>query len=223
MIPKIDLIVTGPRGEEKPLAPAPIDLRKLARGHIKLVVKDKDGNIKRVHAQESHSWVKNAYNLIACAVGCIHPEDNAQTAITRVSAAAWAGDIVGSSMQWAIESSVTNGILVGSGTGAENFTDYAIGTLIQDGATVGKLQYQAMADPSSISYNGGTKVLTITHVRTFYNAYNGVDCNVNEVVMVNYCGNLPVMLARDKLGATVPVAYTETLEVTYTITFTYPE
>ncbi|GAJ05195.1 unnamed protein product, partial [marine sediment metagenome] len=116
----------------------------------------------------------------------------------------------------------SNGIQVGSGTNAESFEDYALQTLIAEGAGAGQLNYAASLAPTK---GYAALVFTIAWVR-YMNNNSGGNVDVNEVSLVHWGGKTGAktlqLMARDHLPATVTVPDTGQLKVTYTIQLTYP-
>ena len=222
-------------------------LRKLAQElHIPipeafwtLEVFDKDGKLIQRHHQRSHSWVRNAYNLMMIQLAGLDAKDNTFAAgkISMKDTAAtvqWQAnrglslDSLGSS--W-IDAGYTYrgpagdddmGILVGSGTTAESFEDYVLATKIANGVGAGQLSY-VEGDEVVPSY--AALVFTATHVR-YFNNNSGGNVDINEVCIVAYATKSPpdfyALMARDKLASTVTVPDTGQLKVTYTIQLTYP-
>ncbi len=115
------------------------------------------------------------------------------------------------------------GIQVGTGTNANSFEDAQLQTLVLEGCTSGKLSYVAMVD-----YTAGCDKPTYsscttkwTHlVSRFVNNNSGGTIGINEVGLVSATANPGgsfVMVARDKLCATVCVTDAGQLKVTYTM------
>ena len=204
---------------------------------------DKDGKLIQRHRQRSHSWVRNAYNLLLSQMAGKNVDDSTFGAgllslkTTSGIVKYGEGAFISCPSSYfdfeyalgrAYRAPATNnnyGIQVGSGTNAESFEDYVLQTLIAEGTTAGKLNYILSEVPTK-SYNGGTKTYTITHVRYMNNNSEG-DIVVNEVALTAYGSvgneqNYYYVMSRDKLPATVTVPDTGQLKVTYTIQLTYP-
>lgn len=205
---------------------------------LELEVRDGNGQIMHHHRQRSHSWVRNAYNLLFCQMAAKDANDTTFGA-GKLSGKQTNGTVrgVGYPFGYGESNSVdgtsyglraaagvdTKGIQVGSGTNAESFEDYALQTQITNGTGAGQLSYIA-SEVHSISYDAGTKVLRNTLVR-YFNNNSGGNVNVNEVGIVAYLQgqfNQNYMMSRDKLPATITVPNTGQLRVTYTIQLTYP-
>jgi len=215
---------------------------------LKLEVFDKDGNLVQEHSQRSHSWVRNAYNVMFCQLAGKDADDSTfeagKLSVKDTIASIKYGDFapamgaVVATNQWktvdgldygyrATGAEDSWGIQVGSGTTAESFEDYVLDTQLTEGTGAGNISYVA-SQAHAITYTAGTKVLKNDLIRYFNNNTGGSRA-VNEVALVgkfqagttnNRAYNF--LMARDKLGATVTVADTGQLKVTYTIQITYP-
>ncbi|MBA7542366.1 hypothetical protein ES705_34687 [subsurface metagenome] len=227
-------------------------LRRLAKelhipmheAFLELEVRDKAGRLILHHRQRSHSWTRNAYNLLFCELagkdgddgtfgaGLLSLKDTSE-AIKSGSAPACI-TYATSVLQYmkSVDSTTagyrggvgdaTQGIQVGTGTNAESFEDYALQTLIANGTGAGQLSYIA-SEVHSISY----AALTLKNeLVRYFNNNSGGGIGVNEVglVALGSAGSSQTrfMTTRDKLPATVTVPDTGQLKVTYTIQLTYP-
>lgn len=192
-----------------------------------------------VYNARSQSWVRNAYNIAVtqlCAIrnnaggaygaGGMYNKNtagtnryyNTNTSVHSIgTVASWEGAL----------GSVSTGIVVGTGTGAESFEDYALGALVANGTGTGQLSYAAQ-ETSTAAYTSGTKTWASTLVR-YINNNSGGAIVVGEVgiyvtayyVAANNTDQF--MLARDLQDPSVSVADTAQLKVTYTITsMAYP-
>jgi hypothetical protein len=116
----------------------------------------------------------------------------------------------------------TFGIVVGSGSGAEDFNSYALGAKITNGVGAGQLSYAAMNAPS-ITNIGTTK--KVEWVR-FLNNNSGAAITVNEAGIYTYGthnnSSIYFMLCRDLIAGGVSVPNAGQLRVTYTVQLTYP-
>jgi len=209
---------------------------------LTLEVFDKNGRLIQRHHQRSHSWTRNAYNLLLLFMGKRAGNDSTFGAgflnykdtgglVKYYSTVLWQGGYVYSTTNpYPIESAgygfrgqvatTTNGILVGSGTNAESFEDYALQTLIANGTGAGQLSY-VLSELAVASYEAGTKTWTITLVR-YMNNNSGGNVSVNEVALNSGEMGGTACYTRDKLGSTVTIPNTGQLKVTYTIQLTYP-
>jgi len=208
---------------------------------LQLEVKDKNGNTIHSNRDRSHTWNRNAYNILLTQLSAINGDDSTWGAgyinLKDTDGVVRHGNFVcGLSTNQNVETSTTYGfrgavgdddlgIVVGSGAGAESYEDHALGSQITDGVGAGQLNHVA-SEPQTINYNAGTKTWTIVYVR-YFNNNSGGDVNVNEVAI--YTGAMaqnqaqPKMLTRDVLASTVVVPDTGQLKVTYTIEMTFPE
>ena len=204
-------------------------------------ISNKRGEAVRRHKQRSHSWVRNAYNLMVCQSAAVASDSGVGLAIVDTGgvtrsdgstqpASGWSSSgsgnmriYVGSSYGFYAQAGVDNmGIVVGTGSGAENFDDYALGSRISSGNGAGQLAYSAM-DAPAVSTIGTTKQVVWTR---YFNNNSGAPVTVNEAGIytkgtvegstINY------MLCRDPLPGGVTVPDTGQLKVTYTVQITYP-
>ncbi|MBA7683753.1 hypothetical protein ES703_92134 [subsurface metagenome] len=222
------------------------ELRRLAQKlHIpipevflELEVRDKDGRVIQRHRQRSHSWVRNAYNLMIMQGAGINGNESAVFGAGEVNIKLADGTVRQSPRAanicdadydpeavgfgyTAVAGWDTYGILVGSGTTAESFEDYFLDTQIVDGTGAGELSHIASETPSR-SYADTTYSVDLVR---YFNNNSGGNVDVNEVALVTngYYGGAHIwMQSRDKLGATVTVPSTGQLKVTYTVELTYP-
>lgn len=207
-----------------------------------LEVFDKNGKLLQKHHQRSHSWTRNAYNNLFSQMAGKDGDDAAvfgagKLNVKRMDGIVGSGDVVlGQTPRGSVDSTVYGyradsgidgkGILVGSGTNAEDFEDYALQTPIAEGTGAGQLNHVQSAD-HSITWTGGTLTFKNDLIR-YFNNNSGGNIDVNEVALVGdlLYGNtdLPeeILVSRDKLGATVTIPDTGQLKVTYTIQLTYP-
>lgn len=206
---------------------------------LTLEVFDKNGKLLQRHHQRSHSWVRNAYNLLLTNLAGKNLDDGTfgpgllsikATSGTIRDGAYGAGagpyniDLESEGRGYrAAAASNTQGIQVGSGTNAESFEDYMLQTLIAEGTGAGQLNYVLSEVPTK-GYAALTQ--TITHIR-YMNNNSGGDVSINEVglILYGFAGGVVTekfMTSRDKLGATVTVPDTGQVKVTYTVQLTYP-
>ena len=178
-------------------------LRKLAQElHIpipevflELEVTDKNGKVIQKHKQRSHSWTRNAYNLLFSELAGKDANDTIFGAgklnIKDTDGITQAGNMpieltynqsvdgTGNGYR-ALAGDNSYGIVVGSGTNVESFEDYALQTLIANGTGAGQLSY-ILSELHSISY--AALVLSNTLVR-YFNNNSGGSISVNEVGLV---------------------------------------
>lgn len=231
-------------------------LRKLAQelhipifeAFLELEVRDKDGKVIYQHRQRSHSWCRNAYNMMfsqlagkdadddTWGAGKLSVKDTGNT-LRHGDGPISIGNIASDSSLRSVDFAAVSsgglraiagdddyGILIGSGTNAESFEDYVLQTKIVNGTVAGQLSY-VESEAHAITWTGGTLTLKNDLIR-YFNNNSGGSVDVNEVALVTRgCvedEDRLYLLARDKLGATVTVPDTGQLKVTYTISLTYP-
>lgn len=110
----------------------------------------------------------------------------------------------------------TYGTVVGSGTGAFDFDNYALGTLIAHGTGAGQLQYGAVTF-NAPQTSGNDRYFEI--IRTFQNG-SGSGVTVNEIGLYGNSASVYFCLAREVLGTSITVPNGQTLTVTYKIKIT---
>jgi len=206
-----------------------------------LEVRDGNGKVVQRLKQRSHSWVRNAYNLIFATLagknldqgifgaGYLNLKDTGNSVRYGESNGIvyWGDDWDGVTRGYRGPSgSHAYGILVGNGINPEDFESYYLHTAIPNGTGPGQLSY-VQGEPHSITWIAGTLTLKDDIVR-YFNNNSGGDVDVNEVALVAH-GRIPqngneanYMMARDLLDSTVTVPDTGQLKVTYTIQLTYP-
>ena len=212
-----------------------------------------DGQVTHHHKQRSHSWTRNMYNYLftntaskamndtgGFGAGLLSLEDTT-TAVHHYASLAYIAYLGYSGMGATNPDGIpadngniglratagldTSGILVGTGTDAEDFEGCALATRILNGNVSGTLAYQTHNPPVE-TYDAPSKTISVLHVR-FINNNSGADIDVNETAMVYLMifpyNALPnIMMARDLLGAPVTVPNTGQLKVSYTINMVYP-
>ena len=202
----------------------------------------KDGKLIQRHKQRSHSWVRNAYNHMVSSLAQVNATDNTyeagklsikdQGGVVKfgnypITCPAKSSDMSSVGKGYTAGAGLnTSGIQAGASDDVETFEDYYLHTLIANGTGAGQLTYAA-SEPYAISYNAGTKVLTVTLVRYLNNNTIGLtDVDVKEVGLVIAAAVMNVdtiwLQSRDKLGATITLPSTGQLKVTYTLEITYP-
>ncbi|MBA7471050.1 hypothetical protein ES707_06344 [subsurface metagenome] len=206
---------------------------------IELEVFDKDGKVIQKHRQRSHSWVRNAYNLLLSEMcgkvlddsgvfgaGLLSIKDTG--GVIRASADAGAviapstGDFEALNAAYRANATVINhGIQVGSDATAWSFEDYNLLAQIAEGTGAGELNAVATDVPTK-SWSAPT--FTITWIR-YFNNNSGGNVLVKEAALCTsgHVGSAcKFIMSRDKLASTVTVPDTGQLKVTYTIQLTYP-
>jgi len=206
-----------------------------------LEVMNKNGKVIQRLKQRSHSWVRNAYNMMFCylagkdlsngsfGAGYLSLKDTAGTVQAGAGPVCLSQGSSVDSTSMGYRGPAGNdsyGILVGSGTNPEDFESYVLHVKIANGTGVGQLTY-VESETHAISWNPGTLTMKNDLAR-YFNNNSGADDSVNEVAL-SLRGYRPgssvpyyYMTARDLLIATVTVPNTGQLKVTYTVQLTYP-
>jgi hypothetical protein len=204
-------------------------------------VRDGNGKVVQCFKQRSHSWVRNAYNLIFATLagkdlsdstfgaGKLNLKDTGN--VIRYGAANtpcyyWnSSDAAGWGYR-GVAGSHAYGILVGSGSNPEDFESYYLHVAIANGTGAGQLSY-VQSEPHVVTWIPGTLTLKNELVR-YFNNNSGADVNVTEVALIRHeymprsSTDAYYMMARDLLASTVTVPNTGQLKVTYTIQLVYP-
>lgn len=199
----------------------------------------KGGNVIEKHYQRSHSWTRNAYNLLFTQLAGQDADDSTFGA-GLLSGKSTAGSVIYGARPGEIGGGATSvdgtargyrapsgedswGIIIGTGTTAESFEDYALVTPVAEGTSAGQISHIA-SSAHSITYTAGTKVLKNDFVR-YFNNNSGGSIVVAEIALAFYgsfFSGTYFIASRDLLGSTVTVPDTGQLKVTYTIELTYP-
>jgi len=218
---------------------------------LQMDVLSPDGEILHSHKQRSHSWNRNFYTMLFDTI-CGKDTNDTTTGAGKTSLLAnsygsirvvnyglipamiyaggggqyqYDGDAV-SGCSAGIRAPVANsdfGILVGSGTDAEDFEGWKLSTQILNGNATGQLSHQA-SNPHMVSYDTPTKTLSDLLIR-FFNNNSGGDILVNETALVyaiGAFGTFNTMFGRDLLSSTVTVPDAGQLKVAYTISLVFP-
>ncbi len=225
------------------------ELRRLGqRLHIpipeafwEIEVRDGEGRVTQCFKQRSHSWVRNAFNMMFCylagkdlnqssfGAGYLSVKDTTNTVRYGSGPVCLGQGISADTTSWGYRGPAGNdsyGILVGSGTNPESFEDYALQFKIANGTGAGQLTY-VESEIHVVTWTPG--LLTMKNeLARYFNNNSGGDVNVNEVALALH-GYQPgsgvpynFATARDKLASTVTVPNTGQLKVTYTVQLTYP-
>lgn len=203
----------------------------MLKAFLKLVLIKKDGTEETIYDGESHSWVKNYYQFIlaqssgipttATLYGTNAVNIDGNTSSTSITLHEGFYAPKGS---WFATNNTSTGCEVGTGSGIESFTDYALGGICTNGTGAGQFQFSNGSQTFSTATNGS--VLRCKIDRTFTNN-SGSTINVAESGIY---GNLTwdtlnkgsyFMLNRDTFG-TIGVANGDALYVAYTIQQTMP-
>lgn len=114
------------------------------------------------------------------------------------------------------------GIVVGTGSGAEDLEGYQLTTPVIHGTNAGNLSHRAQAATTQ-AYTAGTKTWKGTLTRLFDNLSGGTIV-ITETAIKAYLGAQVsyYMMCRDLLGTPVSVLNNGVLTVTYEITLILP-
>ena len=190
----------------------------LPKLHIKI---SKDGKV--LANRQAHSWTKNHWLHMFCACSGYPAASADSLALTDVDNTARETTetqpcVMTESMIKSVAGDDTQGIVVGTSTTAEAFTDYALGAKIAHGTDAGQMEYSIMGEAGF----AGDK--QITWARYFTNS-SGSSITVGEIGLIKHIYITSVfydfLVARDVLSPTVAVANTEILQVDYTIAITW--
>ena len=225
------------------------ELRRLGqRLHIpapeafwEIEVRNGSGQIIRRFKQRSHSWVRNAYNMMFCylagkdlsngsfGAGYLSLKDTAGAVQSGSGPVCLSQGSSVDSTSMGYRGPAGNdayGILVGSGTNPEDFESHALHVKTANGTGSGQLTY-VQSESHAISWNPGTLTMKNDLAR-YFNNNSGADVSVNEVALAlrGYRPGSGVpyhyITTRDLLVSTVTVPNTGQLKVTYTVQLTYP-
>lgn len=199
------------------------------------------GKIVQSYETRSHSWTRNAYNLLFSQLAGKNCDDAATFEGGKLNGRdtdgnVWHGNFPGAISRDGSADDTTYGyrasagnddysILPGYGIGAENFENYALTSPIIHGTTNdGHHLSFITSQVHSISY----AVLTLKNeLIRFFNNNSGGSVDVKEMALV-FRGRMGgvnpfnYLVTRDLLGSTVTIPDTGQLKVTYTISLTYP-
>lgn len=222
------------------------------RMHLEMQVIMPDGKVVHHHKQRSHSWTRNAYNLILAQLGGASLGD-ATFGAGLLSAKATTGTVHYSTTKgWssvqgsggASDYSIRNpnvetygfragagedefGILIGTSDTAEDFSDYILGAKVEDGTGAGQMSH-ILTESIAQSYNSGTKTWTCSQVR-FINNNSGGGITIKEAGLffktTSFFGSNTYyfMAARDVLSPAVLIPDTGQLKTTYAISLVFPD
>jgi hypothetical protein len=203
---------------------------------MNLKLEDESGNAVHNTLYKCNSYTRNFHNLLAAAflpslasgtfgAGALSIKNTAGT--TKTVTTKTNSSFAASVSKWeSTAADATYGIIVGTGTNAESFEDFALQTPIATGTGSGQLSYQAtvVGGSGTATYTAGTKKWAQTISRIFNNNSGG-SITVNEIALayVNPIGATEYFVFdRTKLGAGVAVANSYKLTVTYTVEYTMP-
>ena len=209
--------------------------------YLEMQVTMPDERIIHHHRQRSHSWNRNAYNVLFSLLSGQPGSNTGTFGPGQLSAKRTSGTIDSSNARKPGSVSHSNytvgrgyradsgnddiGILVGGGDTSESFEDYKLASKIIEGTSEGQLSHVAV-DMPVLSYDENTLKLTVIR---FFNNNSGGIIEVKEVgliIMDDYYVSsadfFPYLTARDVLPTAVSIPDTGQLKVTYEIALVYP-
>jgi hypothetical protein len=197
-----------------------------------------NGEVVHHHKQRSHSFKRNAYNIMFCQLGAVNNNalgvtyGSGQLVWARTTGVAVPGNypcgMVTADMTnpvggyIAASGDSTYGVLTGYDTvTAENFNNYSLVSPIVEGTTNdGHHLSHAASNAYVVTWAVGTLTMAVVQSR-FFNNNTGGNVIVGEVGL--HCAPGPLLLiSRDHLGSPVTIPNTGQLKVTYTISLVYP-
>ena len=208
---------------------------------LELQVFDKYGKTLTHTRQRSHSWTRNAYNLLVSQLMCLRGtggftdgnlsiKDTAGAVsstnyITAICAQNRlnAEDPEAAGVSYLAEAGAVNqGIIVGTGVDAESFDDFAL-TVCNEGVRANQLNYMAMEAPTK-SWDAGTRTKTVTFQRYMNN--NGVaDVTIGEtgiVAKIVKGASVRCLMSRDVLAVPVVIPASGQILASYAMSIVYP-
>lgn len=196
--------------------------------------------------ERAHSWVRNAYTILICNMCGNGPTQTSYGAgvlgVKGTNGVGWQGTTgaypfapavsVNSGAVNALRypgngvvgaaGSITNGIVIGTGTTAYSFDDYKLATVIANGNAAGQMAYSA--GTATDTWDSASKLYTSSFTRIMNNN-SGADIVVSEVGLIGYVGVSYAsyfLLVRDLLEAPIVVPTDSKLTVTYNMQTLFP-
>jgi len=203
--------------------------------YLDIEVKMPDGKIVEHRHQRSKSFVRNAYNLFFHTIAGYPMSDgtwgdgyvNMKNTGGSLSSGSYRGFCFGvdSNGQGFLSPGSANdfGIVVGTGTGAESFDSYALGTKIAVGNGAGQLYTLKSEDPVD-SYASLTMKRTLVR---YFNNNSGATISLGEIGLIGRVitggdSSMYALFSRDLITPVVDILDKAQLKVTYTISLVYP-
>jgi hypothetical protein len=203
--------------------------------YLDLEVKMPDGEITEHRHQRSKSFVRNAHNLFFHAIAG-YPMSDGTWGDGYVNMKNTGGSLSSGSIRSFCFATDSNGqgflspgsandfgIVVGTGTGAESFDSYALGTKIPIGNGIGQLYTLRSEDPVD-SYTSLTKKRTLVR---YFNNNSGATISLGEIGLIGRVitggdTSMYALFSRDLVTPTVSINDKAQLKVTYAISLVYP-
>lgn len=209
---------------------------------LTLKVLDRNGRVNHHTKQRSHSWTRNAYQMLATGIGgmrnsgtfadgSLATRNTAGSVISNVYLANTGGvssnfnvdsEAVGKAYRGPNGDNVS-GVVVGTGDTPESFNDYALAAALAEGTGAGQVNYMA-GEPVVKSWDAGTRTLSVEHKRYINNNSPGT-ITIREIGLIangSQGTSLRALMSRDVLGTPVDVPASGQILAIYTIALIYP-
>jgi hypothetical protein len=215
---------------------------------LQIKITDRNGKVVHNTKQRSHSWTRNAFNLIASYLLGINAigawGDGTGTPIKITSNSVISGNTLAALCRATITTSGysedpqetgkayiaasgdnTHGIVIGIGAGVESFDDYTLSSICAEGSGANQLHYVLEEQPV-LSWDAGTRTLTITHKR-YLNNNSSATITVTEVgIIANGAAaggsGRKFLTARDVLSPSIAVPASGQILASYILSLIYP-
>lgn len=208
---------------------------------ITMETKKYDGEQLHIHTERAHSWTRNGYNWLVCQMCGVNFSDAGTFGGGYINMKNINGDVeTGASPLGIIHSHNAeqagwgflgalndddNGIIIGTGSTAYSFEQYALAAAIADGTATGQMLHGTGYAPIK-SYVSGTKTYSVIHARVFGNSSGGTIVVAESGIRlpINYVQSAygSPLVMRDVLSSSVSVATMVSLTVTYTLQVVFP-
>ncbi len=201
---------------------------------VKLEVHMPNGKLVDSYEDRSRTLNRNYWNMLFRIFACLNQSGGGLSTDTTFGAGHLSTKTTAAAVNNANISSIrltalggagdaTAGLVAGTTTTAESFEHNALQAVIANGTSAGQMSYAAMTFVQP-TYNAGTLTWTQTAVRILNNNSGGsIGVNETGYYVADNGGSMGnSMFMRDKLGATVTVANTGQLTITYTFTLVFP-
>jgi hypothetical protein len=206
--------------------------------YVRTKISDFNGNVASDDTYKANSFNRNFYNFLlgvffgasitdnaVFGEGHLNYKDNSgviNSFSSNFSVHGFGGSSEMSGLSLLYTGLVYSGISCGSGTDAENFNGYGLGSQIMNGTSSGRLQYMNTTFGGT-SYIPESKKWVFSYSRIFKNL-SGASISVGETALYG----MPDLskyfyYERTLLPEIKTVANNQQIEITYTFEFTYPE
>ena len=203
---------------------------------LKTQIWDANGNEVWHKDGEAHSFVRNIHNMVATQILDIAGDNDTadeygigSLTVVRTDGTSLPNETTpydigngaasGTGYQAAVGDS-THGVVVGTGTSGFTFEDFQLGTPILSGSCDAELAHSS-SEPVAVTFDTNSSRFSVDYARSFNNN-STASITVSEIGMVAIplvpTGNQSIMVCRDALSPTLPIAVGGQLKVTYTFT-----